>query len=101
MATFQELQKVLAEDAPTPGVAVKLQTFTRFRFGPESFGARLTIRNGDAEFRDRITGVQIKVTREDGVTATPAMGKRQNDPSHALLDVVVALADSTRAQKRL
>lgn len=97
----QALRKALTEGAPTSGVSVELSTSPTFFYGPGGFelGDQLTILDGATEFIDQITEVRIVVST-DGVTVTPTLGQKTDDPTRALMEVVAALARYQSAQAR-
>lgn len=91
--------KAYNESAATAGLALKLAETVSFRFGgPTGFhlGDTVKARSGGLNFSDKITECTIAVNAETGLTVTPVVGEKKDDPDRLLAQGIMALAASQR-----
>lgn len=100
--------KALTEGAPTSGVSLELAESEGFQYGdgPDRFrtGDILTVAPSaetaltGLTFTDRITSTTITMSRDTGVTVTPQLGQKKDDPDIRLALAIRDLAATNRTR---
>jgi len=93
--------KALAEGSPTSGLSLELSETEVFHFGGTDgiqLGDTITATSRGLSFTDRITEATLSWDATDGLTVTPRVGTKTDDPDRQLAEAIASLA---RAQIRL
>lgn len=87
----------IAEGAPTAGLAVTFSETAHFRYGPGgvSVGDIVTLDVGKP-ITDVLRTAELVYTAADGVSATPVIGQRSDDPNTTLVQAVSAALRASR-----
>ena len=93
-------RKGLADGAPKSGLSLTLSETEQFSFGPGGYerGDLITVVSNGATFSERITSADLAETATAGVTVTPQVGERTDDPDRVLAEAIARLG---AAQRRL
>ena len=91
-------RKGLAEGAPVTGLDLVLSETEQLAYGPGGYdvGDIFTLVANGITFTDRVTEVELTEDATNGVTVTPRLGNRADDPDEALAVDVGRLAASQR-----
>lgn len=97
----ERVQEALAEGAPTAGLSVSLAETATFRYGRAvTRGDRVRMDVGPGVVvEDVLREATLGLTRVDGLTVTPVIGQRSDDPSMTLARAVGALGRAVRDLK--
>ena len=96
------MQESLDEGAPTSGLSLTLSETRAFSYDPTGttgvrVGDRVRIAVGpDVIVQDLLREVTLTYTTEEGLSVTPVVGQRTDDPDRALARTVAALARGFR-----
>jgi hypothetical protein len=93
----------IVEGKPTGGVSIELSETESFYFGGAEgvqLGDTVTAVSGGQRFTDRITEASLSWDATDGLTVTPRVGVRDDDPNKAFVAALRRVADSLSRQSK-
>lgn len=88
------MNETLLEGAPKSGLSLEVANTAGFTYGKHyQVGDRVTVKAGPLEIQEILRNVRFSWTRENGMTITPAVGERTDDPDLVLAKRVKALSN--------
>lgn len=94
-----EQETALEAGPPTSGLILELSETSTFHYGgPDGvqLGDKVTVSINGVPFTDQVTEAQMVFSRDKGLSITPLIGEKKDDPDVVLANSIAALATALR-----